>query len=176
MRNPSKAILFSLLIAIPAPLVLAILLSFTPEPLRLIAAGHLVEALGSNGGIAAYIIALIVFGIAGFLAIALSVKKPAEQQSKPRSNNRAANQYDQDEDDDYDENSPEGDEEGTVKWFNVKKGFGFIVRDSGDEVFVHFRAIRGRGRRVLRQGQLVRFSVVEADKGLQADNVSILSD
>ena len=65
---------------------------------------------------------------------------------------------------------------GTVKWFNVKKGFGFIVRDSGDEIFVHFRAIRGRGRRVLRQGQLVRFNVVEADKGLQADNVSILSD
>ncbi|MDF0752383.1 cold shock domain-containing protein [Marinobacter sp. 71-i] len=51
-----------------------------------------------------------------------------------------------------------------------------MVRDSGDEVFVHFRAIRGRGRRVLRQGQLVRFSVVEADKGLQADNVSILSE
>ena len=80
MRNPSKAILFSLLIAIPAPLVLAILLSFTPEPLRLIAAGQLVEALGSNRGIAAYIISLIVFGIAGFLAIALSVKKPAEKQ------------------------------------------------------------------------------------------------
>ena len=79
-------------------------------------------------------------------------------------------------DDDYDDSTPEGNEEGTVKWFNVKKGFGFIVRDSGDEVFVHFRAIRGRGRRVLRQGQLVRFSVVEADKGLQADNVSILSD
>ncbi|MBQ0834109.1 MAG: cold-shock protein [Marinobacter sp.] len=77
---------------------------------------------------------------------------------------------------DYDDDSPEGDEEGSVKWFNVKKGFGFIVRDSGDEVFVHFRAIRGSGRRVLRQGQLVRFSVVEADKGLQADNVSILSD
>ncbi|MCG8516808.1 MAG: cold-shock protein [Pseudomonadales bacterium] len=63
-----------------------------------------------------------------------------------------------------------------MKWFNVKKGFGFIVRESGDEVFVHFRAIRGRGRRVLRQGQAVRFDVVEADKGLQADNVSILEE
>ncbi|MCL1477812.1 cold shock domain-containing protein [Marinobacter sp. M3C] len=58
----------------------------------------------------------------------------------------------------------------------MKKGFGFIVRDSGDEIFVHFRAIRGSGRRVLRQGQLVRFSVIDADKGLQADNVSILSE
>jgi len=66
--------------------------------------------------------------------------------------------------------------DGTVKWFNVKKGFGFIVRDSGDEIFVHFRAIRGSGRRVLRQGQLVRFGVIDADKGLQADNVSILSE
>ena len=177
MRNPSKAILFSLLIAIPAPLVLALLLSFTPEPLRLIAAGQLIEALGSTRGIAAYIITLIVFGIAGFLAIALSVKKPAEQQSPSRPSNRAPSQNHNDDDDDgYDESSPEGDEEGTVKWFNVKKGFGFIVRDSGDEVFVHFRAIRGRGRRVLGQGQLVRFNVVEADKGLQADNVSILSD
>ncbi|MBN7770041.1 cold-shock protein [Marinobacter daepoensis] len=92
----------------------------------------------------------------------------------PRAPN-PSNQYD-DEEDDFDDSTPEGDEEGTVKWFNVKKGFGFIVRDSGDEIFVHFRAIRGRGRRVLRQGQLVRFDVVEADKGLQADNVSILSD
>lgn len=177
MRNPSKAILVALLIAIPAPLVLALLLSFTPEPLRLLAVGEFVEALGSTGGIAAYIITLVLFGIAGFLAIAFSAKQAASPRSAARPQNQASGQsYDDDEDDGYDENSPEGDEEGTVKWFNVKKGFGFIVRDSGDEVFVHFRAIRGRGRRVLRQGQLVRFSVVEADKGLQADNVSILSE
>ncbi|AOY88224.1 cold-shock protein [Marinobacter salinus] len=176
MRNPAKAILVAILIAIPAPLVLALLLSFTPEPLRLIASGEFVEALGSNRGIAAYIIAFIIFGFVGFLTVALSGK----QQAAKRTTNRAAraqdDNYQDDDDGDYDENSPEGDEEGTVKWFNVKKGFGFIVRDSGDEVFVHFRAIRGRGRRVLRQGQLVRFNVVEADKGLQADNVSILSD
>jgi len=66
MRNPAKAILVALLIAIPAPLVLALLLSFTPEPLRLIAVGEFVEALGSTRGIAAYIITFIVFGIAGF--------------------------------------------------------------------------------------------------------------
>ncbi|MEC7377132.1 MAG: cold shock domain-containing protein [Pseudomonadota bacterium] len=174
MRNPSKAILVALLIAIPAPLVLALLLSLTPEPLRLIAAGQLVEALGSNRGILAYILTLILFGIAGFLAVAIAAKQPARQRSASRPGNRA--QHQADDDDGYDDTGPEGNEEGTVKWFNVKKGFGFIVRDSGDEVFVHFRAIRGRGRRVLRQGQLVRFNVVEADKGLQADNVSILSD
>ncbi|MBW7472468.1 cold shock domain-containing protein [Marinobacter sp. F4218] len=104
-------------------------------------------------------------------------KQQATNRSASRGNRAQQSQgYQDDDDDNYDESSPEGDEEGTVKWFNVKKGFGFIVRDSGDEVFVHFRAIRGRGRRVLRQGQLVRFNVVEADKGLQADNVSILSD
>ncbi|MEE3169340.1 MAG: cold shock domain-containing protein [Pseudomonadota bacterium] len=174
MRNPSKAILVALLIAIPAPLVLALLLTLTPEPLRLIAAGQLVEALGSNRGVLAYIITLVLFGIAGFLAVAIAAKQPARQRSSSRPSNRAQQQAD--DDDGYDDTGPEGNEEGTVKWFNVKKGFGFIVRDSGDEVFVHFRAIRGRGRRVLRQGQLVRFNVVEADKGLQADNVSILSD
>ncbi|WP_324125532.1 cold shock domain-containing protein [Marinobacter sp. F4218] len=177
MRNPAKAILVAILIAIPAPLVLALLLSFTPEPLRLIAAGELVEALGSNRGIAAYIIAFVIFGFAGFLTIAIAGKQQATNRSASRGNRAQQSQgYQDDDDDNYDESSPEGDEEGTVKWFNVKKGFGFIVRDSGDEVFVHFRAIRGRGRRVLRQGQLVRFNVVEADKGLQADNVSILSD
>ncbi|MBQ0747056.1 MAG: cold-shock protein [Marinobacter sp.] len=100
----------------------------------------------------------------------------ASQRVSSPSRNQGSTQNYADDDADYDDNSPEGDEEGTVKWFNVKKGFGFIVRDSGDEVFVHFRAIRGSGRRVLRQGQLVRFSVVDADKGLQADNVSILSE
>ncbi|MBZ2167573.1 MULTISPECIES: cold-shock protein [Marinobacter] len=171
MRNPAKAILVAILIAIPAPLILATLLSYTPEPLRLIAAGDLVEALGSNRGIAAYLISFVLFGIAGFLVAALAGK-----QQTARRNTYQSAQQNYEEDDDYDDSTPEGDEEGTVKWFNVKKGFGFIVRDSGDEVFVHFRAIRGRGRRVLRQGQLVRFNVVEADKGLQADNVSILSD
>ncbi|WP_312846318.1 cold-shock protein [Marinobacter arenosus] len=176
MRNPAKAILVAILIAIPAPLILALLLSFTPEPLRLIAAGELVEALGSNRGIAAYIIALVIFGVSGFLTIAIAGKQQTNKRPVSRGTRSQQSPDYQDDDDNYDENSPEGDEEGTVKWFNVKKGFGFIVRDSGDEVFVHFRAIRGRGRRVLRQGQLVRFSVVEADKGLQADNVSILSD
>src|SRR5690554_6937492 len=79
MRNPAKAILVAILVAIPAPLVLAFLLSSTPEPLRLLAAGELVEALGSTGGIAAYIFALVIFGLVGFLAIAFSGKQQAGQ-------------------------------------------------------------------------------------------------
>ena len=60
---------------------------------------------------------------------------------------------------------------GTVKWFNTSKGFGFISRDSGDDIFVHFRAIRGEGHRVLVEGQRVGFSVMNRDKGLQAEDV-----
>ncbi|WP_339487860.1 cold-shock protein [Pseudomonas sp. EL_65y_Pfl2_R95] len=62
-------------------------------------------------------------------------------------------------------------ENGTVKWFNTSKGFGFISRDSGDDIFVHFRAIRGEGHRVLVEGQRVEFSVMQRDKGLQAEDV-----
>ena len=63
-------------------------------------------------------------------------------------------------------------ETGRVKWFNRTKGFGFIVRDSGGEVFVHHRNIRGTGRRSLRDGELVRFKVATHDKGPQAEQVS----
>ncbi len=66
-------------------------------------------------------------------------------------------------------------ESGTVKWFNVTKGFGFITRDQGDDVFVHFRSIRGKGHRSLLEGQRVRFTVTESDKGMQAEDVSVVS-
>ncbi len=64
-------------------------------------------------------------------------------------------------------------EKGTVKWFNVSKGFGFITRSSGEDIFVHYRSIRGSGRRSLSDGQQVRFKVTEGEKGLQADDVSV---
>lgn len=62
-------------------------------------------------------------------------------------------------------------ERGKVKWFNVSKGFGFIVRENGEEIFVHFRSIRGDGRRGLRDGQAVSFVVAQSDKGPQAEDV-----
>ena len=66
-----------------------------------------------------------------------------------------------------------GDQErGTVKWFNAAKGFGFITRENGEDVFVHFRSIQGKGHRSLGEGQAVIFSVAECDKGLQAVDVS----
>lgn len=61
--------------------------------------------------------------------------------------------------------------EGTVKWFSAEKGYGFISREDGDDVFVHFSAIEGEGYRNLEEGQGVTFEVVEGPKGLQASKV-----
>ena len=63
-------------------------------------------------------------------------------------------------------------ENGVVKWFNDEKGDGFIERENGPDVFVHFRAINGEGRRTLKDGQKVTFEVVQGQKGLQAENVT----
>jgi CspA family cold shock protein len=62
-------------------------------------------------------------------------------------------------------------EQGTVKWFNNEKGFGFISRESGPDVFVHYTAIAAEGYRSLNEGDRVAFEVVEGQKGLQARNV-----
>jgi CspA family cold shock protein len=60
---------------------------------------------------------------------------------------------------------------GKVKWFNDAKGYGFIARDDGEDVFVHFSAITGEGYRTLQEGAVVQFEVVEGPKGLQARDV-----
>ena len=62
-------------------------------------------------------------------------------------------------------------ENGTVKWFNDAKGYGFIVRESGEDVFVHYSAIRGEGFRSLAEGQAVEFEVAQGEKGPQAQDV-----
>ncbi|MGL4799396.1 MAG: cold shock domain-containing protein [Cellulosilyticaceae bacterium] len=60
---------------------------------------------------------------------------------------------------------------GTVKWFNAEKGFGFIERADGDDVFVHFSAIQGDGFKTLEEGQAVNFDITEGPRGVQAANV-----
>ena len=65
-------------------------------------------------------------------------------------------------------------EKGTVKWFNGAKGFGFISRNGGEDVFVHFKAISGGGYKTLNEGDNVEFEVEKGPKGLQATNVSVL--
>ena len=63
---------------------------------------------------------------------------------------------------------------GTVKWFNGSKGYGFISREEGEDVFVHYSAIQGQGFRNLEEGQSVEFNVEQGPKGLQASNVSVV--
>ena len=149
-----KALYASLLAALPAPLILALVEMGTDAELT----------LGSMSSVVAYLIAFVVFAVVAFIATRLATLgqgSSGKKASKPKKKARGA-----------DSNA----EEGTVKWINVKKGFGFITRDSGGDVFVHFRAIEGEGRRALRQGQRVRYTVVEAEKGLQANDVVTLDD
>jgi CspA family cold shock protein len=63
---------------------------------------------------------------------------------------------------------------GTVKFFNETKGFGFIQQENGPDVFVHFSAIQGNGFRALAEGQRVQFSIIQGQKGPQAENVTLL--
>ncbi len=66
-------------------------------------------------------------------------------------------------------------EQGTVKWFNGSKGYGFIARDTGEDVFVHYSAILADGYRSLEEGQRVEFVVTQGDKGPQATEVILVS-
>ncbi len=64
-------------------------------------------------------------------------------------------------------------ENGTVKWFNDKKGYGFISREQGEDIFVHYSSIESSGFRTLQEGQKVEFDVVDGQKGLTAESVTI---
>ena len=109
--------------------------------------------------------ALIVAG--GILAITLviSVIKSLAGRSSKQSSKRRTSKVSR---------SNSGQTQGTVKWFNYKKGFGFIEQEDGEDVFVHHRSIIGKGRKSLREGQKVLMDIVDGDKGLQAENVSPL--
>lgn len=105
-----------------------------------------------------------------------SGKKNTRKQNKPRRNDsRNESRNDSNDDRAEDEYRAPGETNGTVKWFSIDKGFGFIVLENGDEVFVHHRGINAKGRRILREGQEVTLDVVEEDKGPQAQNVTVVS-
>lgn len=152
-----KALYASLLVSLPAPLILALI------PMN----ANIELYIESSGFVADYLLAYALFVIVALVASSLAARTGGEQQKKQAnggSKPKAGGRRNKDR------------EEGTVKWFNVKKGFGFITRESGGDVFVHFRAIQGEGRRVLRQGQRVSYTVVEAEKGLQANDVTTVDD
>ncbi len=66
--------------------------------------------------------------------------------------------------------------QGTVKWFNAEKGYGFIAREGGDDLFVHYSEIQGNGYRSLDEGATVEFEVTQGRKGLQASAVTLVRD
>lgn len=139
-----RAFLVSLIFALVTPLIIAPLVQ--------------VE-IGEH-----YVVYFLVTLVTVYLGAVLSRSESAATESS--SATTAEDSEIEEEDDDR--------EVGTVKWFNSSKGFGFLTMDNGDDVFVHYRAIRGRGRRFLIEGQKVRFNVTEGEKGKQAENVSIV--
>jgi CspA family cold shock protein len=136
------------IVAAVAPIVLAGALSLVPG-LSNLSVGELFSLNMTSTTIMAYVAALIVILV--LIVLFQLIAQPL------------VTQFDEDDR-----------EDGQVKWFNVSKGFGFVTRENGEDVFVHFRSIRGRGHRSLQEGQRVRFGVVESSKGLQAEDVTII--
>lgn len=172
-----RCFFISVLLAAPTPLLLAGVIHLTDTLL----AERLMAELGAAGiggvylaaALGCFVMLFIGTIAAAALAPPMVVKaEVARAQPAPRQPQAAPVQEEDEEDDIIDPN--DGREEGEVKWFNTNKGYGFITRDNGEDVFVHFRAIRGRGPRMLAEGQIVRYHVIKNDRGLQADDVSII--
>ncbi|TVU68335.1 MULTISPECIES: cold-shock protein [Cobetia] len=147
-----RCFIISVLLALPAPLLIAVFITLTGGEL----ATTLNDALSVPGFELAYAAA------AAAVFILLLVATLAIPALSPRTAAMA-----EVEDDDR--------EIGEVKWFNVNKGYGFVTRESGEDVFVHFRAIRGKGHRTLAEGQKVRYHIISNERGLQADDVTVIT-
>ncbi|WP_176503598.1 cold-shock protein [Cobetia sp. 5-11-6-3] len=147
-----RCFIISLLLALPAPLLIAVFITLT--------GGELADTLSTALSIEGFELAYAAAAVAVF--ILLLVATLAIPVLTPRSAALA-----EVEDDDR--------EIGEVKWFNVNKGYGFVTRESGEDVFVHFRAIRGKGHRTLAEGQKVRYHVISNERGLQADDVTVIT-
>ncbi|TDO06132.1 MULTISPECIES: cold-shock protein [Halomonas] len=144
--------LISLLLAAPAPLLIALFVHLTGGVLS----QELFESLQVGG------VAVVYFAAAAAVFLVLLVATLVVNALTPQLVNLA-----EVENDDR--------EIGEVKWFNINKGYGFITRGDGEDVFVHFRAIRGRGHRTLAEGQKVRYHVIQNERGLQADDVTVIT-
>jgi CspA family cold shock protein len=138
-----RKIIVSAVLALIAPFILKLALNKVLVGINLASGATLAEALSTlpNVGVIYTIVALIFFGITFVAALAVPARR--------RRNRSSGTVVESDVDD--------GRERGMVKWFNVKKGFGFITWDDGEDVFVHFRSIRGQGHRSLTEGQRVKF-------------------
>lgn len=158
--NLPKKLLVSVVLALPLPYVFILLQQKFAMP------------DSATPGTAFYVSACLILVAYALLVQQLSVGSSGARTATGAKTSERAEPVDRDQG--ADDTGPEGVESGTVKWFNVNKGYGFVTTSNGEDVFVHFRSIRGRGRRSLRQGQSVRFDLVDGEKGRQAENVSTL--
>ena len=131
-------------------LLSAVLTAAVPATLSLSGLGG--SEISPNAALVAILFIAITIGV--FISPAITA---GGRNSKPKPKKAAA-----------------GREQGIVKWFNVSKGYGFVTRASGEEIFVHFRSIRGKGRKVLREGQKIEFTVTQGEKGPQAEDIEPL--
>lgn len=155
-----KKIIVSLVLALVAPFILKLALSNKLAGIALATGGTLADSLTVMPNIwAIYMTVAMIFFAIAFIA---TLTVPASRRRSRSSGTVVESDVD------------DGRERGMVKWFNVKKGFGFITWDDGEDVFVHFRSIRGQGHRSLTEGQRVKFMVVRGQKGPQAEDVSVV--
>lgn len=182
-----RCILISLLLAAPAPLLLVGVFHLADVPLIDEWVAGLVRVGGVSGvylaaALGCFVLLCIGTLSAAVLAPPMVVQAAAGRSAAPDADPAAAPQpaaEPAEQEVDHEDNvidPDDGREEGDVKWFNTNKGYGFITRDSGEDVFVHFRAIRGRGPRMLHEGQVVRYQIIRNERGLQADDVSIIEE
>jgi len=156
-----RKLVVAVIFAVVAPFVVVGLLAGMAEGIRLAGGAEVTfeNLLHAEGMMAALVVmALLAFAIS-FVSAQLV---PARRRRQRSSGTMVESDVE------------DGRERGVVKWFNVKKGFGFITWDEGEDVFVHFRSIRGQGHRSLTEGQRVKFSVVRGEKGPQAEDVSAI--
>lgn len=156
-----RKMIVALLLAFLTPFVLLFVVSVLPAEMVLKAGKEwsFSALLGMQGG--ASLIGVLVLVSLALNALLLLTTMPRRRRYRPIGTL-------------IEEDTDDGRERGVVKWFNVKKGFGFITWDNGDDVFVHFRSIRGEGHRSLNEGQRVKFQVVYGRKGQQAEDVSAI--
>lgn len=155
-----RKIIVAVIFAVLAPVVVVALLAAQAKGLTLAGEALSFATLVKAEGMVAF---MVVIGALAFLISFASAQLVPARRRRQRSSGTVV-----------ESDVDDGRERGVVKWFNVKKGFGFITWDEGEDVFVHFRSIRGQGHRSLSEGQRVKFAVVRGDKGPQAEDVSAI--
>ena len=158
-KSFARKIVVALICALIVPFAVAVLFVLTIQPVTV--SGQTVASIGSLLATPSVVIWMAMVAGIAFIVSFVSAQLVVTRRRRHRNSGTVV-----------ESDVEDGRERGVVKWFNVKKGFGFITWDQGEDVFVHFRSIRGDGHRSLSEGQRVKFTVVSGEKGPQAEDVS----